>query len=672
MNKEHHTFKRSALAAAVALTCVQQACAVEFETDGGWKGNWNTTISAATAWRAKAPDNSLIGPNDAAVALGYAATAGTNAAGTVAARNAGFVGASNSDAGDLNYGKGDRYSTLFKLLTDVSMTQGSMGFKLGAKIWSDEGLKRASVPFGNQANGFNAATSAPSPMPANAAATLTTLGSPAPLSDQGFAPLNKFSGVALREAYAFNTFDVGNPLYVKAGNQIVKWGNSLFLQGLNQVAPIDVTALRKPGTEIEEGYLPIWAVSAKLGSDDGMSLEGFYQIKARSSNLESCGTYFGVADFGYASNGDFCPIAQVAGSPTGGWAGGATDGRADVMFIEGKAAKDAQGGLFFKLPLKDVGILGVYAMNLSSRTPYIGGQVQAPVTPGAAAGATQGARMQAQWDYVNDIHVFGLTALTKLDTWRVGAEWSQTPNQPVQINGVSLIQGGLTFATLGPVAGAAALNNLGPIGQRLISAAATPGVWNYVQGYDSFSKMQLLLNAATPLSKSITEAIGAGAGVFAAEAGYQRAGVPDASVSATGVPSTMLYGRAFIFGLPVASANCVATGAAGTNSQPQGCQTDGFFTPTAWGIRLRVSLDYLNVFGSGWKATPALYYANDLHGFSVDGQFNEGRKTLNASLALNLNKRHDVVLAYTTYNQSASYDVFRDRDNYTATYRYKF
>ena len=112
----------------------------------------------------------------------------------MAARNAGFVGASNSDAGDLNYGKGDRYSTLFKLLTDVSMTQGSMGFKLGAKIWSDEGLKRASVPFGNQANGFNAATSAPSPMPANAAATLTTLGSPAPLSDQGFAALNKFSG----------------------------------------------------------------------------------------------------------------------------------------------------------------------------------------------------------------------------------------------------------------------------------------------------------------------------------------------------------------------------------------------------------------------------------------------------------------------------------------------
>jgi hypothetical protein len=134
----------------------------------------------------------------------------------------------------------------------------------------------------------------------------------------------------------------------------------------------------------------------------------------------------------------------------------------------------------------------------------------------------------------------------------------------------------------------------------------------------------------------------------------------------------MLYGRAFIFGLPVASANCVATGAAGTNPQPQGCQADGFFTPTAWGIRLRASLDYLNVLNSGWKVTPSIYYANDMHGYSVDGQFIEGRQALNLSLAMNLNKRHDVVLGYTTYNRSASYDVFRDRDNYTAAYRYKF
>ena len=672
MNREQKSFRKSALAAAVALGCVQQVSAMDFQTDDGWKGAWNTTVSAATAWRANSPDNTLIGPNDAAVALGYAAVAGTNAAGTTAARNAGFLGASNSDIGNLNYGQSARYSTPFKVLTDLSMSRGDMGFKLGAKLWYDQTLKNASVPVGNQQNGFNGATSTPTPMPANAAAVLTTLGSPSPLSDNGFPSLNKFAGVELREAYAFNTFDVGNPLYVKAGNQIMKWGNSLFLQGLNQVSPVDLTALRKPGTEIEEGQLPIWAISGKLGSEEGMSLEAFFQLKARANNVESCGTYFGVADFGFASNGDFCPIAQVAGSPTGGWVGGSNDGRPDVMLAQGKAAKDEQGGLFFRLPVKDVGIIGLYAISMSSRAPYLGGQVQAPATPGAAAGATQGARMQAQWDYVSDLQVFGISALTKLDTWRLGAEWSQTPNQPVQINAVSMIQGGLAYATLGPVAGASTLNNLGPIGQRFIALGSTPGVWNYLQGYDTFAKMQLLLNAATPISKSITEAMGAGGGVFAIELGYQRAGVPDVGVSATGVPSTMLYGRAFIFGLPVAAANCAATGAAGTNSQPQGCQADGFFTPTAWGIRLRVSLDYLNVFDSDWKVTPSLYYANDLHGYSVDGQFNEGRQTLNLSLAMNLNKRHDVVLAYTTYNRSASYDAFRDRENYAATYRYKF
>lgn len=672
MKRKHHCVSQCALATAAALCCVQHVSAMDFETGGGWKGSWNTTLSAAAAWRAKSADPSLIGPNDAAVALGYATAAGTNAAGTTAARNAGYLGASNSDIGNLNYGQGDRYSTPLRILTDVTASNGNMGFKIGAKLWYDQSLKNASVAIGNQANGFNGATSSPSPMPANAAATLTTLGSPGPLSDKGFPSLNKFSGVELREAYVFNTFDIGAPLYVKAGNQIMRWGNSLFLQGLNQVTPVDLTALRKPGTESEEGQLPIWAVSGKLGGDNGMSLEGFYQFRARASNLESCGTYFGAADFGYASDGEFCPIAQVAGSPTGGWAGGSTDGRPDVLLVPGRAAKDEQGGLFLKLPIKDAGVLGLYAMSLSSRTAYISGQVQAPAAPGAAASPTQGARVQAQWDYVNDIRVYGLTALTRLATWRLGAEFSQTPNQPVQINANSILQGGLTYATLGSVGGAANLNNLGPIGQRYIALGSTPGVWNYVQGYGTFAKSQLLLNATTPISKSLADSVGAGGGMFAAELGYQRSDVPEASVSAASVPNTILYGRSFIFSLPVASANCVASGAAGTNSQPQGCQADGFFTQNAWGIRLRFSLDYLNVLDSGWKVTPSIYYARDVRGYSVDGQFNEGRQTVNLSLAMYLNKRHDVVFGYTTYNRSASYDVFRDRENYTATYRYRF
>lgn len=666
------SFRRSAITVAVTLVFAQNGYAMEFQTEGGWKGVVNTTVSASAGWRAAAPDKKLIGANDAAVAKGYAATAGTNAAGTTAARADGYLGAANADAAELNFDKGDRYSTLFKVITDLTLSKGDLGFKVGAKAWYDQALKNENVAFGNQANGFNGATStlgAPAAV-GGSVATLTTLGTPRPLSDSNFPALNKFSGLELRELNVFNKFDLGGTAFnVKAGRQTIKWGNSVFMQGLNQVSPIDLAALRKPGTEIEEGYIPVWALSGKLEISGDMSLEAFYQIRHQSSSIESCGTFFGASDFGFGSVGDFCAIAQVAATSTGGWAGGSTDTRPDVMLTSGQKGKNGDWGLSFKLPVKDVGNFGIYAMNLSSRTPYISGQVQ----PGAAGqGNAAGARMLAQWDYVQDIRLYGFTFVTKLDSWRVGAELSHSPNQPVQINANSIVQAGLLYAGGGPVTNAAALNAMGPIGQRFIALGNVAGVSSYFQGYDRFSKTQLLINGVTPISKSITGALGASDGRFAAELGYQKSGVPDVNVSAAGVPGTMLYGRGFIFGLPVSAANCTTSGAAGTNPQPQGCQADGFYTPTAWGYRMRASLDYMDVMGSGWQVTPSVYWADDVQGYSVDGQFNKGRRTLTLGMAMNLRKQHEVQVGYTTYNRSANYDTFRDRDNLTAVYRYKF
>lgn len=658
---------------AVAMAFAQQSSAKEFTTDGGWKGVWNTTVSVSSGWRAEAADKRLIGDKDAAVAKGFT-TAATNNNAYTAARADGYLGGANSDVGNLNYNKGDRYSTLFKVITDLTLTQGDMGLKLGAKAWYDQALKSEDVLFGNQTNGFNGAVTAG----AAAATAQTTLGSRRPLSDSGWPALNRFSGIELREAHVFNTFDVGGQkLQLKAGNQIVKWGNSVFLQGLNQVSPIDVTALRKPGTEIEEGYLPIWSLFGKLSLNDGMSVEGFYQFRATPTNLEACGTFFGQADFGIGSEGNWCNMVQAGGAQS--WAVAMTDSaiasRADVMATRGRAARNGgQYGLAFSFSVKEVGNFGLYAMNISSRTPYVGGQIRyagAAATGRTGTGAANG--MLGQWDYVDNVRLYGLTFTTKLDTWRVGAELSHSPNQPVQINGNAIIGAGLTYAGAG--AGSAALANFGPIGQRYVGFGGTVAgadAFHYFQGYEQFSKTQLLINGVTPIAKSVAGAFGASGGLFAAELGYQHSGVPEASFTANGttaVPQTVLYGRAFIFGLPSYAATC---GNTATGTQPQGCQTEGFFTRNAWGYRLRASLDYMDVFNSGWKVTPSVFFAHDVKGYSVDGQFNKGRQTLNLSLALNLNKQHDVVFGYTTYANSANYDVFRDRDNVTATYRYKF
>lgn len=656
-----------ALVCCMLATGSPIAGAKEFTTDNGWTGVWNTKISASSGWRTEEQDRSLIGASDAAIVKGYAATAGTNAAGKTAALAAGYRGASNSDVGNLNYNKGDRYSTLFKAMSDLTLTQGSMGFKISAKAWHDDTLANGSVPFGNQANGFNGASSTPNPMAANGVATLTTLGAPQPLSDSNFSRLNRFSGIDLRDLHFFNRAEWdGKSIDYKIGQQVVRWGNTMFIQGLSQVSPLDLTALRKPGSEAEEVLLPILAATAKVQLTKGFSLSGFYQFRHRSNNVESCGTMFGVADFGYGSNGSFCGVAQVANGTTGGWAGGVTDARPDVMLTSGKKPNNGDFGVSANAMMEGVGLVGAYAMNLTSRSPYLSGQVQ-PGT-GAPSASTAGSRMLAQWDYADNIKLFGLTLNTRLADWQVGAEVSHSPNYPVQINGNSLVQSGLTYATLGP---SAALGSLGPIGQS-VQAFGAGTDWHYLQGFDRVSRTQFVINTVAPISKPVASVVGANGGRFVAEIGYQHSAVAEASMDASGNLQSMLYGRGFIFGLPVTAANCVATGATGTNPQPQGCAVDGFATKNSWGYRARVNLNYLSVAGSQWNMTPGLMFAHDVKGYSIDGQFNQGRKTLTLSLGVQYGKDHEGLLAYTRYANSASYDVLRDRDNVIAAYRYKF
>lgn len=654
-------FTKTVLSTAVAVACVSQAHAYEFQTDGGWKGVWKTTASVSSGWRTADPDKSIMGPNDAAVAKGFAAAAGTNAAGTTNARGAGYVGMSNADTSNLNFEKGDRYSTLVKMLTELSLTRNDAGMKLSAKIWYDQALKNENVAFGNQANGMNGATST---LAGTGLATLTTLGSPRPLSDSNFPTLNKFSGAVLREANVFNTFrfDGGTSLLVKAGSQVIQWGNPGSIQGLGKVTPRDATAARKPGTEAEEVLLPVWALLGKLSFKDGMAVEGFYQIKVQRTNFESCGTLFAVYDFGGGSSGNFCGIAQQANGTTGGWAGAMSDSRPDLRLTDGLGKKGGDYGLSMTIPLQNVGRFGLYAMHLNSRVPYVSGQVRSGGTA-----ATAGLFMMGQYDYPS-LNLYGLTFNTRFDSWQLGAELSHSPNLPVQINANTIIQSGLTYVVGGSQA------TFGTVGARM--AALPAGQWNYFQGWDRYSNTQLTLGARTPLSKAITGALGAADGRFSAELGYQKSGVPNASynlsntANATSVNGTA-YGRGLIFGTPVGSGLCNTSGAVGANSQPQGCNVDGFFTPTAWGYRMRMALDYMDVAG-GWKLTPGVAFAHDVNGYSSDGQFNKGRQVLNLTLDMSHGKQHEVNVGYMKMNRSASFDTFRDRDNLTAVYRYKF
>ena len=198
------------------LTLSTNSFAFEVDEVDGWSGSLDTTISFGASYRTQDPDNSL-----------YSAASGARAG----LGSSGF-GSTNTDSGNVNYSKGDAFANLLKATIDYSLQKEDMGLFTRMRAWTDFALEGNSVNQGNSGSNYAQGE---------------------PLSDDGFAHLGKFSGVTVLDAYVYNTFDIkGYPMQLRLGNQVINWGESLFVQGINQINPIDLNALRKPGVEVRD------------------------------------------------------------------------------------------------------------------------------------------------------------------------------------------------------------------------------------------------------------------------------------------------------------------------------------------------------------------------------------------------------------------------------------
>src|SRR5262249_47290756 len=99
---------------AVLSTYAGAAAAMEFELDNGARVNWNTTISIGSSWRADDPDRQLYTMADGALIGKYT---GPYIPGTPVAPGNGLAGNQAASSANLNYDKGDRFSTPLKLIS---------------------------------------------------------------------------------------------------------------------------------------------------------------------------------------------------------------------------------------------------------------------------------------------------------------------------------------------------------------------------------------------------------------------------------------------------------------------------------------------------------------------------------------------------------------------------
>lgn len=328
---------RIALASAAACAC-SPALAVDFSTEN-MTGSWDTTITIGQAWRVQDSDCRLIGEAD------------------------GGCGRSpNIDDGNINWSTGT-YSQAIKVVSELALN------------WENFGaFVRGSALHDNAVKSDKAERTAISSTADNLVGSYTRL----------------------LDAFVYYKFDIGdNPSEVRLGNQVVSWGESTFIQGgINAVNHFDVSALRVPGAELKEAFLPQEMVFFNLGITDNTSLEGFYLLDWDDTEPEPVGSYFSTNDFvpdggsrvflGFGGFSDFGTNFTSLGGPF--ISNFQAVGRGDTI----EADRNDQFGMAFRLyapSFMNGTEFGVYFTQYHSRVPLISGRTGTQQGIGNAAGA---------------------------------------------------------------------------------------------------------------------------------------------------------------------------------------------------------------------------------------------------------------------------------------------
>jgi hypothetical protein len=586
---------------AASLAMALPAQAVKFNW-GDLDGTFTTTLSVGASWRTEDADNDYLSPGN------------TNGKGRASV--------STTDDGNLNYDKNDMFSMLFKGVSDLELSTDNYGLFTRVKYWydytqADDDVNHGHVPGNYERN--------------------------QELEMGDFEDLAQDSGFEFLDYYLFGNFDMGEmPVEVRAGNMVLSWGESTFIQNsVNTINPFDLTALRKPGSEIKEALLPTGLLYTNIGVTRDLSLELFYQYEWDRTILDECGTYWNAADV----YGGGCNKLTVSTSST-------DRNQLDTDFFIARAPDDepsdsGQWGIAARYFAENLHAteFGAYFINYHSRTPILSG---INTVDNFGLPFLFGAEPFYKFEFPEDIKVYAVSAATNVGEWAVSGEVSYRPDFPLQINTVELTQ-------------ALALGSFAEWSTMLPRAeAAGPG--GTVHGYDDVKYTQ----AQITFIKFFEQVMGASRFSFATEIG---------AVWLSDMDDDQRYGRSATFGIgsfdpfvspqfgvPVTCSSHPALEGQGVvpNTQPQNCTNDGYTDDFSWGYRMRGSLDYSDVFW-GVNLKPNFAWSHDVSGNSPPPNFVEDRMALSLGVTAEYLNTYKADLAYTSFF-NADYNELQDRD----------
>jgi hypothetical protein len=575
-----------ALAAFAACTAPAGASAATFEY-GSIKGSFDSTISFGAQWRGQGRDCSIIG-NDYGGCVATTCRIGelVNGTGQGATSNPDF-NYLQADDGNLNFDKHDIVSMALKGTHELSLQfpQDWRALVRGTWLYDFRADHTRRTPLTDDAKDI------------------------------------AVHNIELLDAWVSKDFDVaGRPAKVRAGNQVISWGEDIFIYGgVNIVNAIDLRRAHVPGPQLKEIFRPAPMVSFNVGATDNLSIEGFYQFRWNAFRFDPVGTFFSVADVvGKGQQHAFVPSSLLPGPP--GTVG-------DVGTISNGAIIPAGQ----RFTLDDLFAIGTVVPKLDDRTPPNSGQFGIAArykSPGSAA----------EWgfyyvryhdkipfvsfvndpaiianpfglgyfvDYGKDRDLFGVSVNTKLGDWAIGAEVSYRPRDGVGIDP--------TVPLSGPYA-----------------AFSGPGVY---RGFVDERTWQAHVTAIYLLGPSgdlgwLLRGLGASEGTLLAEAAVAH------------YPSLDLSG-----------------------ARPYLLTDYNLPTKTSWGYVVELGVVYTHFLGSEVNVTPQIDFAHDVSGTSPNTiPFIKGRKAFTPSLNFEFMNRWRAQLAYTWYSGGGGNNLLKDRD----------
>lgn len=477
---------------------------------------------------------------------------------------------------------------------------------------------------------------------------------------------------------------------VRAGRQVLNWGESTFTQGgLSSINPIDVATIRVPGAELREAYRPSGMVWGSVDLTSSLSAEAFYQYDWEETVIDPAGTYFSTSDFA-GLGGEYVFLAFASFPDTGEtpWFVTPAVSRPFMGVPHGTDREPEDGGQYGAALRWFVDSLagtefGFYYVNYHSRLPVVNaltGTLQGAgaaaaagpaagrnvyirygVPPGAnpavdalaqaagTAAATDAYAATARYffSYPEDLKMYGLSWNSTLGTSGIAfqGEVSHQPDKPFLVDDVELL-----FAALSPIsAGLAATNQVKPGGA---------GFAEEIEGYRLLDATQLQFT----LTKVLGPVLGSDQGTILIEPAVTHiSSMPDKSVLRFEGPGTYTSGN------PIHSAPGGAH--AGKAFEP----ADAFPDPTSWGYQIAGRLDFNNAIGA-FNLSPRMSFQHDVQGVTPGpgGNFIEGRRALTAGVTASYQNTWEFDLSYSNYDGAGRYNLINDRDFVAGVIRYSY